>query len=348
MTTLPAGHSIEPLKQLPRHKSCVRLSTRSATHSRCDLMADGGAEGAGGHFHLVHPNLHMPHMPVVPIPHMPEVHMPQRPRLSKSGKSRRFGSFMIRGSNFGRQSTVGIGTMLKNISSFRKATGDGRRRSSAVAPLEWEPEDEAELLAPGEPKQLLRAASPAMMKWLLRYLVSLGADEYTLTTHDAVHGEGAKWEKKLHKKHGFGYPPPTCKACIREITRAAQTNLYYFLTQREEGASLRQELQKEFVRRRSHHEHGRLRSCALPVRIWHPQPLHSLTLVSRSSFVRRATGGGTSASGAPRTSSATAGTCLSAASSTPCPACRRTRSYGTTSSPLISMATRDRRRHARG
>jgi hypothetical protein len=111
---------------------------------------------------------------------------------------------------------------------------------------EWQPAPEPELLADGAPKQVLRAASPELMRWMLRKLGSLGADVKTLKTHDAVHGLDAKWQAKLHKEAGFGYGPPTTQACIRAMTAPGQTSLYYFLTQHPAGEHLRAELRSEF------------------------------------------------------------------------------------------------------
>ena len=114
------------------------------------------------------------------------------------------------------------------------------------AAAEWQPAPEPELLEDGAPKQVLRAASPELMRWMLSKLGSLGADVKTLTTHDAVHGLGAKWQAKRHKDTGFGYGPPTTQACIRAMTAPGQTSLYYFLTQHPAGEPLRAELRSEF------------------------------------------------------------------------------------------------------
>ena len=111
---------------------------------------------------------------------------------------------------------------------------------------EWQPKPEPDVLEDGAPKQILRAASPEFMKWMLSKLGALGANVATLTTHDAVHGLGAKWEKTLHEERGFGYGPPTSPACIRAITAPGQTSLYYFVTQHPAGEALREELRKEF------------------------------------------------------------------------------------------------------
>lgn len=114
------------------------------------------------------------------------------------------------------------------------------------AQREWQPAAEPETLASGAPKQVLRAASPEFMRWLLRKLGELGADVETLTTHDAVHGLGAKWDATRHKATGFGYGAPTSPACIRAITAPGQTSLYYFLTQHPAGEALRTELVNVF------------------------------------------------------------------------------------------------------
>jgi len=111
---------------------------------------------------------------------------------------------------------------------------------------EWQPSPEPDTLEDGAPKQVLRAASPELMKWLLAKLGSLGADVETLTTHDAVHGRGAKWQAKRHGETGFGYGPPTTAACIRAITAPGQTSLYYFLTQHPAAEELRTELRAKF------------------------------------------------------------------------------------------------------
>ena len=69
------------------------------------------------------------------------------------------------------------------------------------------------------------------MLWFLNKLSELGADPLKLTTHDAVHGVGAKWQKDRYEEHGFGYDAPTTPACIRAITQPGATSLYYFVTQ---------------------------------------------------------------------------------------------------------------------
>ena len=122
----------------------------------------------------------------------------------------------------------------------------GSPEAAPQGSAEWQPAPEPETLADGAPKQVLRAASPGLMKWMLRKLGSLGADVSTLKTHDAVHGLGAKWQAKLHKEAGFGYGPPTTQACIRAMTAPGQTSLYYFLTQHPAGETLRAELRAEF------------------------------------------------------------------------------------------------------
>tara|TARA_B110001452_G_scaffold228071_2_gene203282 strand:+ start:398 stop:1765 length:1368 start_codon:yes stop_codon:yes gene_type:complete len=110
----------------------------------------------------------------------------------------------------------------------------------------WQPAAEPDTLEDGAPKQVLRAASPELMKWLLAKLGELGADVKTLTTHDAVHGLGAKWQAKRHSETGFGYAQPTTAACIRAITAPGQTSLYYFLTQHPAAEGLRAELRTKF------------------------------------------------------------------------------------------------------
>ena len=103
----------------------------------------------------------------------------------------------------------------------------------------------ANLLSDGAPKQVLRAASPEFMSWVLEKLGAMGADVTTLTTHDAVHGEGEKWSKQQYESSGFGYGPPG-KACIRMLTMAGRTSLFYFVTQHPEGEELRVELRARF------------------------------------------------------------------------------------------------------
>ena len=111
---------------------------------------------------------------------------------------------------------------------------------------EWQPAAEPDTLEDGSPKQVLRAASPELMKWLLAKLGALGADVKSLTTHDAVHGLGAKWQAKRHGETGFGYGPPATAACIRAITAPGQTSLYYFLTQHPAAEELRTEVRAKF------------------------------------------------------------------------------------------------------
>ena len=111
---------------------------------------------------------------------------------------------------------------------------------------EWQPTAEPDTLEDGAPKQVLRAASPELMKWLLAKLGALGADVKTLTTHDAVHGLGAKWQAKRHSEMGFGYGPPATAACIRAITAPGQTSLYYYLTQHPAAEGFRAELRSAF------------------------------------------------------------------------------------------------------
>ena len=110
---------------------------------------------------------------------------------------------------------------------------------------EWQPAPEPDLLSDGAPKQVLRAASPGFMSWVLEKLGAMGADVKTLTTHDAVHGEGEKWSKQRYESSGFGYGPPG-KACIRMLTMAGRTSLFYFVTQHPGGESLRVELRARF------------------------------------------------------------------------------------------------------
>ena len=131
-----------------------------------------------------------------------------------------------------------------------------RRSSIAVAPgapqpsaaVEWKPAAEASKLEDGAPKQVLRAASPDFMMWLLEKLGTLDdkVDIRTLKTHDAVHGKNAKWSVERHTKNGFGYGPPTSKGCIRALTAPGSTSVYYFITQHPEGHALRDELSQRF------------------------------------------------------------------------------------------------------
>ena len=107
---------------------------------------------------------------------------------------------------------------------------------------EWQPTLEPDL-PDGAPKQVLRAASPEFMSWVLEKLGAMGANVRTLTTHDAVHGEGEKWSKQRYESSGFGYGPPG-KACIRMLTMAGRTSLFYFVTQHPEGEELRVQLKR--------------------------------------------------------------------------------------------------------
>ena len=109
---------------------------------------------------------------------------------------------------------------------------------------EWQPTLEPDL-PDGAPKQVLRAASPEFMSWVLEKLGAMGANVTTLTTHDAVHGEDEKWSKQRYESSGFGYGPPG-KACIRRLTMAGRTSLFYFVTQHPEGEDLRVELRARF------------------------------------------------------------------------------------------------------
>jgi len=76
------------------------------------------------------------------------------------------------------------------------------------------------------------------MTWLLHEIASRDkqVDMATLSTHDTVHGLGAKWREKLHAKTGFGYGPPTTQACIRALTQQGATSVYKFLTGEHEAA----------------------------------------------------------------------------------------------------------------
>ena len=125
-----------------------------------------------------------------------------------------------------------------------------RRGSNAVAPaqqmasaaVKWKPAAEPSRLEDGAPKQILRAASPDFMMWLLEKLGTLddSVDIRTLTTHDAVHGKGAKWSAARHNSEkNFGYGPPTSKGCIRALTAPGSTSVYYFITQHPEGQAKR-------------------------------------------------------------------------------------------------------------
>ena len=127
-----------------------------------------------------------------------------------------------------------------------------RFRTSRVAPEDAGAVDAsptaaaaAAYLSDGAPKQVLRAASPEFMSWVLEKLGAMGANVTTLTTHDAVHGDGEKWSKQRYESSGFGYGPPG-KACIRRLTMAGRTSLFYFVTQHPEGEDLRVELRARF------------------------------------------------------------------------------------------------------
>ena len=98
------------------------------------------------------------------------------------------------------------------------------------------------------PDQLSRGASPAFMWWLLHELQSRDprAEAETLSSHDAVHGLGAKFSLKLHKETGFGYSEPKSAACIRAMTEAGGTSLFKFVNEHEAGQELRDKLAVEF------------------------------------------------------------------------------------------------------
>ena len=81
---------------------------------------------------------------------------------------------------------------------------------------------------------------------MVSYFARRGADISTLTTHDAVHGLGAKWDAAKQKKNGFGYGPPLGDACIRAITKSGATSLFYFFTQHPDGEQVRVELREVF------------------------------------------------------------------------------------------------------
>ena len=59
--------------------------------------------------------------------------------------------------------------------------------SSLASSDEWQPLAEPETLDDGAPKQVLRAASPQFMAWLLAKLGALGADTETMTTYPSAH-----------------------------------------------------------------------------------------------------------------------------------------------------------------
>ena len=135
-----------------------------------------------------------------------------------------------------------------------------RSRQHAVTPIEdtlavaeapasgeeWQPAPGSGCLPDGAPKQILRAATPAFMRWLLGRLGALGANVTKLTTHDAVHGAGAEWQESRFKRSGFGYGPPATPACIRALTAPGKTSLYYFVTEHPAGEPMRMELHAAF------------------------------------------------------------------------------------------------------
>lgn len=118
--------------------------------------------------------------------------------------------------------------------------------SETTSAEEWRPAPEDATLADGAPKQVLRAASPEFMQWLLSKLGSLGADTSTLTTREAVHGLGAQWSAKKQKASGFAYGAPTTPACIRALTASGRTSVYYYILQHPDAEPLRAELRELF------------------------------------------------------------------------------------------------------
>ena len=79
------------------------------------------------------------------------------------------------------------------------------------------------------PRQLRRGASPAFMRWILEELASRDdkLDLDFISTHDLT--MGAKWDKALQKKEGYGYSAPKTQACIRALTMEAATSVYEFI-----------------------------------------------------------------------------------------------------------------------
>ena len=151
----------------------------------------------------------------------------------------------IKGNLAGRELAVKIAVGL-GVRRGSNAVAPGAPQPSAV--VDWKPAAEDSKLEDNAPKQVLRAASPDFMMWLLDKLGTLDdkVDIRTLTTHDAVHGKRAKWSAERHNKNGFGYGPPTSKGCIRALTAPGSTSVYYFITQHPEGQALRDELSKRF------------------------------------------------------------------------------------------------------
>ena len=100
-----------------------------------------------------------------------------------------------------------------------------------------------------------------MLQWLLEKLRALGAatashtsprarklraDVASLTTHEAVHGVGAKWDAARHARHGHGYGSPSTDACLSALTLPGKVSLYHLATQRPAGEALRSELAAAF------------------------------------------------------------------------------------------------------
>lgn len=49
----------------------------------------------------------------------------------------------------------------------------------------------------------------------------------SISTHDLT--MGAKWDKAVQKKEGYGYGAPTTQGCIRALTMEAATSVYEFI-----------------------------------------------------------------------------------------------------------------------
>ena len=99
------------------------------------------------------------------------------------------GARRIKGRVVGRTLAVNIAVEHGVRRGSINAVAPAQQMASAA--VKWKPAPEPSHLEDGAPKQILRAASPDFMTWLLEKLVSLddSVDIRKLITHDAVHGK---------------------------------------------------------------------------------------------------------------------------------------------------------------
>ncbi|KAK3271546.1 hypothetical protein CYMTET_20115 [Cymbomonas tetramitiformis] len=132
----------------------------------------------------------------------------------------------------------------------RQTRLDGRRVASLEQPDELRNGGEEYITPldtePPHTRQLDRGVSLAFSEWFMRRLQRVGAPLATLSTHDVVHGAGARWSAELHHSFGFGYLNATHTWCIRSLTTSDPTNLIDFITSRPAGRGLRAELRHAF------------------------------------------------------------------------------------------------------